>query len=82
MTLDEYLDTEGAKSPAILAEEIGMSEASLSRIRRGKQNITLEVVRKIIDATRGAVTADGLVFPSASAEATPAFAGEEGREAA
>src|SRR4051812_39539271 len=48
-------------TPAALATEIDMSEASLSRIRRGKQNITRDVILRIIDATGGYVTADGLL---------------------
>lgn len=61
MTLDDYLRTDGVSAKA-LAAELHISEASLSRIRRGEQNITRETIRQIVEATAGAVTADDLVF--------------------
>jgi transcriptional regulator with XRE-family HTH domain len=61
MTLDDYFAGTGAKTPASLAEEVGISESTLSRIRNGKQNTTRDVILKIIDATGGRVTADGLL---------------------
>ncbi|MDB5584279.1 MAG: hypothetical protein JWR80_9455 [Bradyrhizobium sp.] len=63
MTLDQYLSLPGSPN----ADEFGrrcnpnLSGASISRIRRGEQNITLETMRAIIDASKGIVTADGLV---------------------
>lgn len=40
---------------------VGLSEASISRIRKGEQNITRDVMAAIIDASGGKVTADALV---------------------
>lgn len=63
MTLDQYLNLPGSPS----ADEFGrrceppLSGASISRIRRGGQNITRETIRAIIEASDGIVTADGLV---------------------
>ena len=63
MTLDQYLNLPGSPS----ADEFGrkcnppLSGASISRIRRGEQNITLETMRAIIEASGNKVTADGLV---------------------
>jgi hypothetical protein len=63
MTLDQYLNLPGA----LTASEFGakcnppLSGASISRIRRGEQNITRETMRSIIEASEGLVTADGLV---------------------
>lgn len=63
MTLDQYLSLPGSPS----ADEFGrkceppLSGASISRIRRGEQNITLETMRAIIIGSGGIVTADGLV---------------------
>lgn len=63
MTLDQYLNLPGSPN----ADEFGrrceppLSGASISRIRRGGQNITRETIRAIIEASDGIVTADGLV---------------------
>lgn len=63
MTLDQYLET-----ASITAAEFGarcdppISEASISRIRRGGQNISREVMQRIIAASDGNVTADSLVL--------------------
>ena len=38
-----------------------ISEASISRIRRGGQNISIDVMRAIIFASAGKVTAEGLL---------------------
>lgn len=62
MTLDQFLYSEG-----LTAAEFGakcsppISEASISRIRRGEQNISRDVILRIIAASGGKVTADGLV---------------------
>jgi hypothetical protein len=62
MTLDQYLSAED-----ITAAEFGarcsppISEASISRIRRGGQNISRDVMLRIMAASRGKVTADALV---------------------
>jgi hypothetical protein len=62
MTLDQYLSVED-----ITAAEFGarcnppISEASISRIRRGGQNISRDVMLRIMAASNGRVTADALV---------------------
>lgn len=61
MTLDQYLRAHGITGKE-LAERIGVTEASLSRIRRGEQNISRDTIRLIVETTGGAVTADDLVF--------------------
>lgn len=71
MTLDQYL-RDNQISAADFAAKLNLSEASLSRIRRGDQNITRETIRQIVEASGGEVTAECLVFPDAqhcSAEA-------------
>lgn len=61
MTLDNYMTDNGIKG-VDLASRLGISEASLTRIRRGEQNITRDLIRRIVAETDGAVTADELVF--------------------
>jgi len=62
MTLDQYLST-----AEITAAEFGgrcdppISEASISRIRRGDQNISRDVMLRIIAASDGKITAEGLL---------------------
>ena len=62
MTLDQYLADEG-----ITAADFGsrcdprISEASISRIRRGGQNISSDIMLTIIRASNGKVTAEGLL---------------------
>jgi hypothetical protein len=69
MTLDQYLSLPGAPT----ASEFGarceppISEASICRIRKGGQNITLDVMRSIILASGGKVTAEGLLLRKAAA---------------
>lgn len=64
MTLDEYLNTPNAPT----AEEFGarcsppISTASISRIRKGRQNITRDVMLSIIAASYDQVTPDGLLL--------------------
>lgn len=65
MSLDEFLRSDATSAKA-LAAALGISEASLSRIRRGEQNITRETIRAIVEATGGAVTAEELVFADAA----------------
>ena len=62
MNLDHYLKAKAIKGVEF-ASMIGVSPVSLSRIRRGDQNITREVIRRIVDATDGDVSAQDLVFP-------------------
>lgn len=63
MTLDQYLGLPGSPT----ASEFGarcnpsISGASISRIRRGEQNITRETMIAIIEASGGHVTAESLV---------------------
>jgi transcriptional regulator with XRE-family HTH domain len=61
LTLDAYFALDDAKSPALVASEAGISESTLSRIRSGKQNTTRSVLRAIIAATGGQVSADSLL---------------------
>ncbi len=64
MNLDDYLTITGTKG-VDFALAIGVSEASLTRIRRGEQNISRDLIRRIVEATNGLVTSDDLVFPAA-----------------
>jgi hypothetical protein len=67
MTLAQYLADE-----KITAAEFGarcsppISEASISRIRNGSQNITRATMQSIIAASKGKVTADSLVGRAAA----------------
>ena len=54
MTLDTYLETT-SDSAAALAERCGISAASVSRIRKGQQNISLALAHKIERETGGKV---------------------------
>lgn len=62
MTLDAYLRAEGAPSAADFAAAVGISEASLSRIRKGIQNVSRDTMRDIIAKSGGKITADSLVL--------------------
>lgn len=64
MTLDAYL-TKHSISGADFAQLVGISEASLSRIRAGSQNISRDLMRKIVEASKGKVSLASLVFPQA-----------------
>lgn len=63
MTLDQYLALPGTPNAAEFGAKCvpPMSEASISRIRRGEQNITRNTMRAIIKASDGMVTAEGLL---------------------
>lgn len=62
MTLDQYLTREGVTAAEFGAKcEPPISEASISRIRRGEQNISRDVMLRIMMASGGKVTPDGLV---------------------
>lgn len=63
MTLDEFLSQPGVQATDIAAAA-QISEASLSRIRRGEQNISRDTIRALVAACGGAVTAEELVFGS------------------
>lgn len=60
MTIDEYLATSG-KTAAVYAADAQISEASLTRIRRGEQNFSRDVMRRLIAASGNAVTANDLI---------------------
>lgn len=63
MTLDEYLSLPDSLTAAQLGAkcEPPISEATVSRIRRGLQNVTADVMLSIIVASGGVVTAEGLL---------------------
>lgn len=64
MTLDQYLN-EGHGTPRQLAQAIGLTEVSISRIRRGEQSPSLDTMRKIADATGGKVMPNDFVQAAA-----------------
>jgi hypothetical protein len=68
MTLDQYLKLPGAPTAADFGAkcEPPISEASISRIRKGEQNMTRDTILAIIAASGGLVTADGLVGKAAA----------------
>lgn len=59
MTLDEYLSST-PDTAAALAARCGISPASISRIRKGGQNISLSLARTLVEQTGGKVTLDDL----------------------
>lgn len=63
MTLDQYLKLPGAPSAADFGAKCTppLSVASISRIRHGRQNISRDTMRSIIEASDGMITADGLL---------------------
>jgi hypothetical protein len=62
MTLDQYLAAEGVTAADFGARcDPPISEASISRIRRGGQNITRDTMLSIIRASGDRVTAEGLL---------------------
>lgn len=63
MTLDQYLSLPGAPTNADFGARCQppLSGASIGRIRKGRQNITAETMRVIIEASGGLVTAEGLL---------------------
>lgn len=60
MTIDDYLKRSG-KTAAAYADGAKISEASLTRIRRGEQNVTADVIARLIAASDDQVTADGII---------------------
>lgn len=64
MTLDQYLGLPNAPTAADFGARCNppISEASVCRIRKGGQNITLDTMRSIILASGGKVTAEGLLI--------------------
>lgn len=61
MNLEQYMTAHEIKG-VDLAAKLEISEASLTRIRRGEQNISRDLIRRIVEATDGQVTSDALVF--------------------
>ena len=59
MTLDQYLK-DGKDTAAALSERVGISAASMSRIRKGGQNISLALAERIVRETGGKVTLECL----------------------
>lgn len=57
MTLHQYLsDTD--QTNAQFAQVVGVSEATISRLRRNRQTPSFGLLRRIASATNGTVTAD------------------------
>lgn len=75
MTLDDYLNA-GEMTGADLARETGLSAASITRIRRGEQNISIDVAMQIVTATKGRVTAEDLLRARHPVGDDPAVHGE------
>ena len=61
MTLDDYLSRDGNSINA-LAAKAGTTGASINRILHGEQAPSVEMIRAIVTATNGSVTADDLIF--------------------
>lgn len=64
MTLDQYLSLPGSPTNADFGARCQppLSGASIGRIRRGTQNITVDTMRAIIEASGGVVSAEGLLL--------------------
>lgn len=61
MTLDEYLSIDG-NTASKLASAAGTSGATITRLLYGDQSPSAEMIRSIVAATGGEVTADDLLF--------------------
>jgi hypothetical protein len=63
MTLDQFLNLPGSPTASEFGERCDppISGASISRIRRGEQNITRDTMLSIIRASDGLISAAGLV---------------------
>lgn len=59
MTIDAYLEASGTTAAA-LADAVGVSGPSMTRIKRGGQNISLDLANRIVLATGGKVTLEDL----------------------
>lgn len=66
--LDRYL-TEREMTNAVFGRLVGASEATISRLRNGKQAPSYALVRRISEATGGSVTADAFLERADSASA-------------
>lgn len=64
MTLDQYLSLPESPTNAEFGARCDppLSGASIGRIRKGLQNITVDTMRSIILASGGQVTAEGLLI--------------------
>lgn len=61
MTLDQYLSQPGRTASA-LAAKAGTTSASIIRILYGEQEPSAAMVRSIVSATDGEVSAEDLIF--------------------
>lgn len=61
MTLDDYLSREG-NTVSGLARDAGTTDVSIHRILYGDQQPSADMIRSIVEATNGSVTADDLIF--------------------
>ncbi len=68
MTLKDYLDKK-FKSAAEVARLADVSLPTVTRIRDGEQNVSRVVIRRIIEATDGAVSAEEIVWAQQKGEA-------------
>ena len=59
MDLATYFKS-GSDTAAALAERLGISAASMSRIKSGEQNISLSLAQRIVDETGGKVSLEAL----------------------
>lgn len=62
-TLDHYLSDRNITN-ASFGRILGVSEATVSRLRRGKQAPSMALVARIKSATDGLVTADSFMPPT------------------
>jgi len=64
MTLDQFLSLPGSPTNAEFGARCQppLSGASIGRIRKGTQNITVDTMRAIIEASGGVVSAEGLLL--------------------
>ena len=61
MTLDQYLSRDG-NTAAKLAAAAGTSGATITRLLYGEQSPSADMIRAIVAATGGEITADDLLF--------------------
>lgn len=71
MTLDEYLSLPG-KTASDLATAAKTSGATITRILYGDAKPSADMIRAIVEATGGQVTADDLVFGTTRSKAVKA----------
>jgi hypothetical protein len=63
MTLDQFLNLPGSPTASAFGAKCNppISEASISRIRKGIQNVPRDTMLSIIEASEGLVSAEGLL---------------------